>query len=81
MISESKIYIVNSQLKTTNSECDFVLKNPVLNIRSKDFWNIKINPTQIWYESSIYLKTNKDYNNVFSEDGKIIKVGRSPEVL
>ena len=30
--------------------------------------------------SSIYLKTNKDYNNVFLEDGKILKVGRSPEV-
>ena len=30
--------------------------------------------------SSIYLKTNKDYNNVFSEDVKILKVGRSPEV-
>ena len=29
---------------------------------------------------SIYLKTNKDYNNVFSEDGKILKVGRSPDV-
>ena len=30
--------------------------------------------------SSIYLKKNKDYNNVFLEDGKILKVGRSPEV-
>ena len=30
--------------------------------------------------SSIYLKTKKDYNNVFLEDGKILKVGRSPEV-
>ena len=26
--------------------------------------------------NSIYLKTNKDYNNVFSEDGKILKVWR-----
>ena len=30
--------------------------------------------------SSIYLKKNMDYNNVFLEDGKILKVGRSPEV-
>jgi hypothetical protein len=30
--------------------------------------------------SSIYLKTNKDYDNVFSEDRKILKIGRSPEV-
>ena len=30
--------------------------------------------------SSIYLKANKVYNNVFSEDGKILKVGRSPKV-
>ena len=30
--------------------------------------------------SSIYLKTNKDYNNVFSESRKILKVWRSPEV-
>jgi hypothetical protein len=30
--------------------------------------------------SSIYLKKNKDYNNVFLEDGKILKVERSPEV-
>ena len=27
-----------------------------------------------------HLKANKDYNNEFSEDGKILKVGRSPEV-
>ena len=30
--------------------------------------------------SLIYLKTNKDYNNKFSEDGKKLKVGRSPDV-
>ena len=30
--------------------------------------------------ASVYLKANKDYNNEFSEDGKILKVGRSPEV-
>ena len=29
---------------------------------------------------SVYLKANKDYNNEFSEEGKILKVGRSPEV-
>jgi hypothetical protein len=28
----------------------------------------------------LYLKTNEDYNNVFSEDVKILKVRKSPEV-
>ena len=30
-------------------------------------------------KSRLYLKINKDNNNVFLEDGKILKVGRSPE--
>ena len=31
-------------------------------------------------KSRLYLKINKDNNNVFLKDGKILKVGRSPEV-
>jgi hypothetical protein len=30
--------------------------------------------------ASVYLKANKDYNNKFLEHGKILKVGRSPEL-
>ena len=30
--------------------------------------------------ASVYLKANKDYNNEFWEDGKILKLWRSPEV-
>ena len=47
MISESKIYIVNSHftaLQNTNSKGDF----SVLNVNFKDFWYIKINPTDIY---------------------------------
>ena len=40
----------------------------------------KKNPTQIWYDKFNLPKKKKDYNNVFLEDGKILKVGRSPEV-
>ena len=43
------------------------------------FWISRvICPTAL--HASVYLKANKDYNNEFSEDGKILKVGRSPEV-
>ena len=31
--------------------------------------------------ASVYLKANKDFNNEFLEDGKILKVWRSPGVL
>ena len=43
------------------------------------FWISRvICPTAL--HASVYLKANKDFNNEFSEDGKILKVGRSPEV-
>ena len=42
--------------------------------------HIKINQHRFGMISSIYLKKNKDYNNVFLQDGKILKVGRSLEV-
>ena len=32
-------------------------QKPVLNVRFKDIWHTKINPTQIWYDNSI----NKHY--------------------
>ena len=34
----------------------------------------------VYAHASVYLKANKDYYNEFSEDGKILKVGRSLEV-
>ena len=41
-----------------NSKGDFVLKKTVLNILNnfKDFWYIKINLTQIWYDKFNLLK-------------------------
>ena len=49
---------MNSQHQNTNLKGDFVLKKPGLNVLLKDFWYIKIDPTQIWYdkyfESNIY---------------------------
>ena len=43
MISESKIYIGNSQHYRTqlNLKGDFVFKKSVLNVNFKDFWYIK----------------------------------------
>ena len=46
---------MNSQHKNINSKGDFVLKNPVLNIRFKDFLQSYINPTQMMIQKGTTL--------------------------
>jgi len=49
-----KALILTFHTSFLTTKGDLVLKDQLLNVHFKDFWNIKINPTLIWYDKFNY---------------------------